>query len=102
MIMVIFEVQIKPGKQQQYLQWAEKLKSEVQQIPGFVEIQRFQTLAQGQTLLSVSYWQDEQSVLQWKQHNLHQQAQQQGKSELFASYKIRISHVFREYQYESE
>jgi len=98
MIVVIFEVQIKPGKTQDYLDWAEKLKNVVQQMPGFIGMQRFQSLSSSQTLLSVSHWQHEQGLQTWKQHDLHQQAQEQGKSMLFERYKIHITQVLRQYE----
>ncbi|UKB77380.1 antibiotic biosynthesis monooxygenase family protein [Chryseobacterium sp. MEBOG07] len=44
MITVIFEVVPKEGKKDEYLDIAKTLRSELEEIPGFISIERFQSL----------------------------------------------------------
>lgn len=56
MIAVIFEVQIATSKQGQYLSLASQLKPLLNNIDGFISIERFQSLATEGKLLSLSWW----------------------------------------------
>ncbi|MGH7088000.1 MAG: antibiotic biosynthesis monooxygenase family protein, partial [Stellaceae bacterium] len=53
---VIFEVQPKPGRQQDYLDIAAALRPELEKIEGFVSIERFQSLSTEGKILSLSFW----------------------------------------------
>ncbi|HGN0035875.1 TPA: antibiotic biosynthesis monooxygenase [Proteus mirabilis] len=69
MIAVIFEVQIATSKQGQYLSLASQLKPLLNNIDGFISIERFQSLATEGKLLSLSWWKNEDAILQWKNNN---------------------------------
>ena len=97
MIAVLFEAELLPGKQARYLALAAELKPRLAQLDGFIEIERFQSLSAEGKLLSLSWWRDEAAVLAWKQDLQHQIAQREGKAGLFASYRIRIVSLLREY-----
>ncbi len=79
MIAVIFEVQIATSKQGQYLSLASQLRPLLNNIDGFISIERFQSLATEGKLLSLSWWKNEDAILQWKNNILHSKAQQEGK-----------------------
>lgn len=102
MIAVIFEVKIKPGKQDRYLSLATDLKPLLTDIEGFISIERFQSLSTKGKLLSLSWWESEEAVLQWKQHSLHKNAQQEGRKSIFDFYKISIVSLTREYSFDAE
>ena len=55
MIAVIFEVQIATSKQGQYLSLASQLRPLLNNIDGFISIERFQSLATEGKLLSLSW-----------------------------------------------
>jgi len=97
MIAVIFEVEVKPSGFDQYLEIAAGLKTELEQIEGFISVERFQSLNNPEKLLSLSFWQDEKAVLRWRRHQMHQQAQKVGRSELFRDYRLRVAGVIRDY-----
>ncbi len=82
MIAVIFEVQIATSKQGQYLSLASQLRPLLNNIDGFISIERFQSLATEGKLLSLSWWKNEDAILQWKNNILHSKAQQEGKNTL--------------------
>lgn len=47
--------------------------------------------------ITVSYWQDLQSIKQWKANVEHREAQKKGRSTWYPEFKIRISKVERDY-----
>lgn len=102
MIAVIFEVKIKPGKQDRYLSLAADLKPLLKDIEGFISIERFQSLSTEGKLLSLSWWENEEAVLQWKKNILHKHAQQEGRESIFDFYKISIVSLIREYSFDTE
>lgn len=97
MIAVIFEVEPKPGKRDAYLNIAAELKPLVENIDGFLGIERFESLAAPGKLLSLSLWRDEDAVRAWREMAEHREAQRAGKESLFASYRLRVAHVARDY-----
>jgi heme-degrading monooxygenase HmoA len=97
MIAVIFEVWIAPERQQDYLSIAARLKPELERMDGFISIERFQSLAEGGKLLSLSFWRDEDSVKAWRNHADHRKAQAAGRESIFRDYRLRIVSVLRDY-----
>ncbi|EPK0008108.1 TPA: antibiotic biosynthesis monooxygenase [Escherichia coli] len=69
---------------------------------GFISIERFQSLATEGKMLSLSWWENEYAVLQWKNHVLHAKAQQEGRESIFDFYKISIAHITREYSFKKD
>jgi heme-degrading monooxygenase HmoA len=47
--------------------------------------------------LSLSFWRDEQAVQSWRNLEAHRMAQRDGRSEIFADYRLRVAHVIRDY-----
>lgn len=97
MIAVIFEVYPTPGGKAEYLAIAASLRKRLVDQPGFLSIERFQSLSDARKLLSLSFWTDEASVQAWRNVMEHRHAQQKGKSELFEHYRIRVAQVTRDY-----
>ncbi len=97
MIAVIFEVCPAAGRTQQYLDIAASLKPLLEQIDGFISIERFQSLADPGKILSLSFWRDEQAVQAWRQLEAHRAAQEQGRATVFANYRLRVAAVIRDY-----
>ncbi len=97
MIAVIFEVLPKPGKKETYLNIASALRVELLKIEGFVSIERFQSLSDPSKLLSLSFFKDEQAVMQWRQLEVHRKAQAAGRETVFDNYRLRVAHVLRDY-----
>jgi heme-degrading monooxygenase HmoA len=101
MIAVIFEVEPRPGMRDAYLSIAAELKPLVEGIDGFLGIERFESLATPGKLLSLSWWRDEEAVRAWREMEEHRAAQRAGKERLFASYRLRVAHVVRDYGFPS-
>lgn len=97
MMAVIFEVWPVKGRKDDYLNLAAALKSEVEQIDGFISVERFESLYEEGKLLSLQFWRDEDALTKWRKHLKHRQAQALGRSEMFAAYRLRIATVVRDY-----
>jgi heme-degrading monooxygenase HmoA len=97
MIAVIFEVEPKAGRRQDYLDIAAALRPRLEAIAGFVSIERFESLTTPGKLLSLSFWRDEAAVAAWRGLEAHRRAQAAGRSEVFADYRLRVAAVLRDY-----
>ncbi|PRY83346.1 antibiotic biosynthesis monooxygenase family protein [Donghicola tyrosinivorans] len=97
MIAVIFELVPAKGQRAVYLGKAADLRPLLDGIDGFLSIERFQSLADPERLLSLSFWRDEQAVQAWRQMEDHRAAQVQGRSGLLQDYRLRVAHVLRDY-----
>ena len=97
MIAVIFEVKIQEGKQEEYLQIAAQLREHLLNVDGFISIERFSSLSEDGKLCSLSFWEDEASIKQWREFDLHRLAQKKGKMGVFADFRIRVAEVVRDY-----
>ena len=101
MIAVIFEVQPQDGQLLRYLELAAGLKAELEQIDGFVSVERFESLSRPGHYLSLSLWRDEAAVQAWRRHAQHREAQQLGRDGLLAGYRLRVASVLRDYGLET-
>ena len=97
MIAVIFEVLPHAAGRQRYLDLGAALRPLLDQVDGFVSIERFQSLADPNKILSLSFFRDEAAIAQWRQLEAHRAAQAAGRGALFADYRLRIAHVLRDY-----
>ncbi|WP_312059827.1 antibiotic biosynthesis monooxygenase family protein [Pantoea septica] len=102
MIAVIFEADALPAAQDRYLQLAAQLKPLLADAPGFISIERFQSLSTAGKILSLSWWEDEEAVASWKRNLMHQAAQKEGRESVFAFYRIRVARVLRDYASDKE
>ncbi|WP_198378099.1 antibiotic biosynthesis monooxygenase family protein [Neoroseomonas rubea] len=97
MIAVIFEVQPAEGREEDYLAMAATMRAELQKQPGFVSVERFRSITTPGKLLSLSFWEDEESVRAWRCHGGHRGAQRAGRDGMFAGYRLRVAAVLRDY-----
>lgn len=97
MIAVIFEVWPDPDHQDAYLDLAASLRQELESIDGFISVERFKSLTEEGKLLSVSFFEDENCVLAWRNTLAHRSAQTLGKGNYFANYRLRVAEVLRDY-----
>ena len=97
MIAVIFEVIPAPGKKDEYLTIAAGLKPVLEKMEGFISVERFQSINDPGKILSLSFWQDEESIKQWRNTEMHRLAQSKGRESVFKDYRLRIADVNRDY-----
>jgi heme-degrading monooxygenase HmoA len=96
-IAVIFELWPAAGRRQDYLDRAAALRETLERIPGFVSVERFQSLADPDKLLSLSFFRDEEAVRAWRGTEDHRAAQRAGRGGIFADYRLRVAAVTRDY-----
>lgn len=93
MFSVIFEVNPKSERYNDYLDLAKMLKPHLEQIDGFLSIERFASQSRDGWILSLSLWRDEAALVKWRTLALHHEVQEKGRSEVFRDYRLRVSQV---------
>ena len=93
MFAVIFEVQPKRERWDEYLETARRLKPEIEKIDGFIDNDRFRSLRREGRLLSLSTWRDEKALVRWRTLAVHHAAQERGRFEIFADYHLRVGEI---------
>lgn len=97
MMAVIFEVFPAEGEKQTYLDIAAELRPLLDDIDGFISIERFQSLTDPDKILSLSFWEDERAIQIWRERLEHRDAQIRGRTGIFSNYRLRIAGVVRDY-----
>lgn len=97
MIAVIFEVWPAAGERQEYLDIAADLRPLLEEIDGFISVERFESLSEEGKLLSLSFWRDAEAIAAWRKLEPHRAAQTAGRDHVFANYRLRVAHVLRDY-----
>ena len=97
MIIVLFEVTIKSGHEDQYLALAGELKESLVKAEGFIRAERFSSLSTKGKLLSLSVWENEESVKKWRNREQHRISQRQGRDSIFENYTITVVSPIRTY-----
>ncbi len=89
-VIVLFEVTIKEGHMQSYLDMAASLKEELARAEGFIGAERFSSLVGKNKILSKSEWKDEESITKWRNTVNHRLCQKQGRMNDFADFKVTV------------
>jgi heme-degrading monooxygenase HmoA len=79
-----------------YDQMAERMAALASQMPGFLGVESVRDV--DGFGITVSYWESEGAIRQWKAHAEHQIAQRTGKTVWYTDYIVRIAKVQREYR----
>ena len=97
MIAVIFEVIPAEGDLNSYLDHATKLKPILETQPGFISVERFRSLSDPDKLLSLSFFENEAAVANWRAQSAHRNSQKAGRTGLFKDYRLRVAEIQRDY-----
>ena len=97
MIAVIFEFTPASGRFPDYMALVAQLKPELEKAEGFISLERFESITSPGKYVSLQFWRDEESVRKWRNVQQHREAQKQGRAGIFASYRLRIAGVLRDY-----
>jgi heme-degrading monooxygenase HmoA len=93
MFAVIFEVQPKKERWNDYLDLAKYLKPKLEAIDGFIDNERFESKRTKGRVLSLSTWRDEKAVVRWRAQGEHHGVQEKGRFEIFEDYHLRVGEV---------
>ncbi|WP_038029288.1 antibiotic biosynthesis monooxygenase family protein [Thermonema rossianum] len=91
---VIFTSLLKDGGHAEYEAVAQRMVELAALQEGFLGVESARTSAG--LGITVSYWQDKESIRRWREHALHQIAIERGQKEWYRHYCLRICKV--EYQ----
>jgi heme-degrading monooxygenase HmoA len=97
MIVVVFQVTMREGRTRDYFDLAAELRPELEQIDGFLSVERFQSLTEPGKYVSLSFWRDRAAIDAWRAQRRHRAAQERGKQEIFADFRISVAEVERDY-----
>ncbi len=78
-----------------YQDMAIKMDELAKAQPGFLGFETARDLLG----VSVSYWENLESIQKWKMNSHHLEAQMRGKTEWYKNYTVRIAKVEREYSF---
>jgi heme-degrading monooxygenase HmoA len=93
MFAVIFEVQPKKERWDDYLNLAKFLKPALEKIDGFIDNERFASKRTKGRLLSLSTWRDEKAIIRWRTLGMHHEVQEKGRFEIFEDYHLRVGEI---------
>ena len=57
----------------------------------------FIAVTEGSQEIAISYWENQEQIVKWKQDAEHLVAQEQGRSQWYKSYKVEVVEIIREY-----
>lgn len=93
MYAVIFRAEVNE-LDQSYYDMASRMRDLAMNKYGCLE---FTSLTENGQEISISYWDNEGQITAWKEDPEHKSAQQLGRSKWYASYKVEIVRIEREY-----
>jgi heme-degrading monooxygenase HmoA len=94
---VIFEVWPREERRKDYFDTAAALHSELQKMPGFISVERFESITEPGKFLSLSIWESDEAIARWRRFARHREAQAAGRAGIFANYRLRVAAVVRDY-----
>ncbi|MFS4415809.1 antibiotic biosynthesis monooxygenase family protein [Maribacter sp. 2307ULW6-5] len=80
-----------------YEEMARAMEALARKQPGFLGMEH----ARQELGITVSYWENREAIAAWKRHATHQFAQERGKEDWYAWYRIRVCRVERDYEFKS-
>ncbi len=90
MIGLFFEVVPRQGHAQRYFELAAALRPELERSGGVLFIDRYISATRSDVILSHQWWEDEESLIRWRQHAQHRAIQSAGREQHFSDYRLRI------------
>ena len=81
-----------------YEKMAELMISLAKKQPGFLRVGSALSNGIG---ITVAYWETEESIRNWKNHEKHLVARHKGRSGWYSDYHVRITQIEREYEFDS-
>jgi heme-degrading monooxygenase HmoA len=93
MFVVLFEVQPKETEWDTYLDLAGTLRPKLEEMPGFIDNERYKSESHERRVLSLSTWEDEKALVRWRIRGEHHEIQEKGRFEVFEDYRIRVGEV---------
>jgi heme-degrading monooxygenase HmoA len=97
MILVVFRSRARPdGDLDEYAKRSKRMHELVQQYPGFISIENFET-PDGEEV-SLELFESDESVQAWRANPEHREVQRWAREEFYSWYSVQASEVIRTYE----
>mgnify|MGYP000229644233 CR=1 FL=1 len=97
MIVMIFEYWLADEHKGDYVQEAQSMWQLVNEIDGFISLERFNSTTDPDKKLTIGIFRDEEAVARWRNLPEHRRAQALGRSKFFKDYRLRMADLKRDY-----
>lgn len=96
---VIFTNQRRDGGDEEYGRAADRMRELAARVPGFLGIE---SVRAGDGFgITVSYWESEDAIDEWRRHPEHLEMQSRGRRDWYSSYELRVARVERTASFEA-
>ncbi len=99
MIICIIEFETRAGMEKEQQKWLADLMPRVEDFPGFQGKESYTHISGDGRVNTISYWENETSLLAWTRDPRHQEAMTAGKAYIFSRYSIKICSEIRGYEH---
>lgn len=96
---VIFASTRRQGQEEEYQRTASRMMALAALQPGFLGVDSARSDGVG---ITVSYWQSEDAIMNWKNQVEHAEARRMGRTNWYAAYELRVAKVERAYEFKAE
>ncbi len=100
MLVVTVEFALREGTEREFQLALEAMQARVRGFDGFLGEEHCQSLSDPTHQVTLFYWRDAESMAAWRSDPEHVRIRQRGREEFFRWYRIRVSRVEREYDWE--
>ena len=100
-VAVIFTSTRSVNSDAKYQEWSTRMEELVAKQSGYISHIGFRD-SQTRQGVTISYFEDEDSIRKWKVLNEHLEAQKLGREEFYEEYSVKIAVVNREYSWAKE
>jgi heme-degrading monooxygenase HmoA len=81
-----------------YDEMAEEMETLARTMPGFIDVKSYR--AEDGERLTIVWWESEETLKQWREHARHRVAQNTGRANWYAYYKMDVAEVVRQKNFE--
>ena len=93
MVVILFRSRMRPDAGPGYAEMAAEMLASAMNMPGFVDFRHYTSDA-GERL-SVVWWENEETLTAWREHERHRLAQRMGREQWYSEYTIEVAEVKR-------
>jgi heme-degrading monooxygenase HmoA len=97
MIAVTVEVWPHHQKREQLTTMAAVLRPALEQVDGFVSMERFESLIEPGKILVVMFWRDEECLTRWQRSEEYRRLMAAIRNEMVKKYRARVARVERDF-----
>ena len=97
MVITLFRSRLRPEHQEEYAEWAGRMRELALKTPGFLAIKTFN--AEDGERVSIVEFESEETMRAWREHPEHRRAQELGRKLFYSEYRIQVCRPIRDYSF---